>query len=166
MACCGTEVFLGEMQSISEAQLGLKMQTLTGETVEVAADEWTVAIAVLLKPSEVGSVCASLTIDDPAVASCARMHLVGEDDHAEVSFSGLTSGAVELNPEANPVGLHAFNRFEGGRHVGGTRLDASTCVALELVLKSTCDIEAKTVEMKPAQLRTPTLQTSNTRSSG
>jgi len=103
-ACAESEVHLGKASELMESQLGIKLCALEGQLEAAPAGEWTVPIAVLLKPAESATVRASLELPEALIAACTRLHLVSEDTGAEQTFPDLTTGGVLLDPEANPSG--------------------------------------------------------------
>ena len=103
-ATCDAAISLGALATVCESQLGLSVAFLDGTLAERASGEWGVGLVVSLTPSAACTLSASLSIDAAEVAASCRMHLIGEDTREAVSLLGLTSGALSLNPEANPSG--------------------------------------------------------------
>lgn len=89
---------------VLQEQLGVSVHDLDGELPELIASEWTVGLAVHVKPTEAGTISASVAVALPEVAACARLHWLSEDTCHHTVAAGLATGQMHVDPEENPSG--------------------------------------------------------------
>ena len=137
-------IAMGDLPTVCTEQLGLCVSHLSGEMAEGAAGEWMAALAVGLTPSAACSLAAELTVDAADAADGLRITLVGEDTREAVRVLGLSTGALPLDPSANPSGYTLL--------VDVRPAAPRAACGWQLRLTSTAEVGAAIAEATPADL--------------
>ena len=135
------EVSIGELAAVSESALGLCVQQLKGTLPAVEAGAWSCVLAFNLQPTADCVVSANLSMDDPNVAACARLHVIDDESAVESSRVGLATGEMVLAPSERGTTLLVDVKCKEGAAAAGW----------SLVVSSSAEVAVKEVELKEAQ---------------
>ena len=146
------EVSIGELATVSESALGLCVQQLKGTLPAVEAGAWSCVLAFNLQPTADCVVSANLSMDDPNVAACARLHVIDDESAVESSRVGLATGEMVLAPSERGTTLLVDVKCKEGAAAAGW----------SLVVSSSAEVAVKEVELKRRRRCTRSIPTSAT----